>query len=95
MSNCQILQTRVNRTKSDKENLEKQHMEHFSCNIRVSDAEMDLVEMAVYGNVIRPGMQCRVRSVAEGLGLVAPPTPEFPRACELPYQKKEASPHTH
>jgi hypothetical protein len=34
----------------------------------VSDKELDLIEMVVYGNVIRPCLQCKCKSVAETLG---------------------------
>ncbi|CAI7753960.1 unnamed protein product [Closterium sp. NIES-53] len=39
-----------------------------------TDKDLDLVEMAVYGDVVRPGMQCRVTTVAEAMG-VLPPAP--------------------
>lgn len=32
------------------------------------DKEFDLIEMAVYGDVVRPGKQCRCKTVAEMLG---------------------------
>ncbi len=52
-----------------------------------SDKELDLIEMAVYGNVIRPGLQCKCKSVAETLGtaLYKSKGPEV-SACELPYK---------
>ncbi|KAK8993951.1 hypothetical protein V6N11_008162 [Hibiscus sabdariffa] len=34
------------------------------------DKELDIIEMAVYGDVIRPGNQCRRRTVAEMLGKI-------------------------
>eukprot|EP00897_Mesotaenium_endlicherianum_P006541 jgi/Mesen1/5915/ME000030S05181 len=83
-SNCQILQARVNRLKGNKEDLSKRDLEQFSCHIKVTDREMDLVEMAVYGDVIRPGMQCRVKSVAEALGLTKAKGIQL--GCELPYK---------
>lgn len=92
MSNCQILQTRVNRMKSDKENMGEEHMRYHSCNLRVTDTEMDLVEIAVYGNVIRPGLQCRVKTVAETMGIVPAKFKDFQPACELPYPQTSKTP---
>ncbi|KAJ8452302.1 hypothetical protein Cgig2_006107 [Carnegiea gigantea] len=65
--NCQILQTRVNRYKSDKE-MDPKLLKGYSCDLKFTDKELDIIEMAVYGDVIRPGNQCRCRSVAEMLG---------------------------
>jgi len=56
-------------------------------NLLISDKELDVIEMAVYGNVMRPGLQCRCKSVAEMLGQLKSKSPQM--ACELPY--KEAS----
>ncbi|CAA7393511.1 unnamed protein product [Spirodela intermedia] len=86
--NCQILQTRVNRFKSDKEWVERAELEGFSCDVKFTDKELDVIEMAVYGNVIRPGNQCRCKTVAEMLGLHKHKSPLA--ACELPY--KETTP---
>lgn len=55
----------------------------------LADKELDIIEMAVYGDVIRPGNQCRCRTVAEMLGRVKSKNPLA--ACELPY--KETSWH--
>ncbi|XP_078430256.1 HNH endonuclease domain-containing protein [Wolffia australiana] len=82
--NCQILQTRVNRSKSDKAWVERAELEGFSCDVKFTDKELDVIEMAVYGDVIRPGNQCRCRTVAEMLGLRK--NKDSTRACELPYQ---------
>ncbi|XP_026381240.1 uncharacterized protein LOC113275878 isoform X2 [Papaver somniferum] len=38
VENCQILQTRVNRYKSDNDKLEKSELEGFSCDIKFTDA---------------------------------------------------------
>ncbi|XP_068655475.1 uncharacterized protein [Aristolochia californica] len=83
--NCQILQTRVNRFKSDKEWLDRSELENFSCDIKFTDKELDIIEMAVYGDVIRPGNRCRCRTVAEMLGQYRPKKPMT--ACELPYKE--------
>ncbi|CAI5534979.1 unnamed protein product [Closterium sp. Naga37s-1] len=74
VENCQLLQTRVNRFKSDKDQLSPQEYSHASCHLTLTDKDLDLVEMAVYGDVVRPGMQCRVTTVAEAMG-VLPPAP--------------------
>ncbi|KAL0924844.1 hypothetical protein M5K25_005703 [Dendrobium thyrsiflorum] len=47
------------------------------------DKELDIIEMAVYGDVIRPGNECRCRTVAEMLGKVKSKRPVA--ACKLPY----------
>ncbi|XP_073105573.1 uncharacterized protein [Elaeis guineensis] len=85
--NCQILQTRVNRFKSDKKWVDKAELEGFSCDIKFTGfyKELDIIEMAVYGDVIRPGNQCRCRTVAEMLGQVKSKNPLA--ACELPYKE--------
>ncbi|KAJ4960234.1 hypothetical protein NE237_020144 [Protea cynaroides] len=54
VENCQILQTRVNRFKSDKDWVEKTELQGFSCDLKFADKELDIIEMAVYGDVIRP-----------------------------------------
>ncbi|AQK65829.1 uncharacterized LOC100277163 [Zea mays] len=82
VENCQILQTRVNRSKSDKAWVAQAEMQGFSCDIMFTDKELDIIEMAVYGDVIRPGKQCRCRTVAEVLGQVKPTNRMA--ACELP-----------
>ncbi|KAH7652424.1 HNH nuclease domain-containing protein, partial [Dioscorea alata] len=82
--NCQILQTKVNRYKADKEWVDRKELEGFSCDIKFTDKELDIIEMAVYGDVIRPGNQCRCRTIAEMLGQVKAKSPLA--ACELPYK---------
>ncbi|XP_071696227.1 uncharacterized protein [Rutidosis leptorrhynchoides] len=82
VDNCQILQTRVNRFKSDKDQIDKTILHGYSCDINFSDKELDIIEMAVYGDVIRPGNQCRCRSVAELLGKFK--TKDNTAACKLP-----------
>ncbi|XP_077230722.1 HNH endonuclease domain-containing protein [Tasmannia lanceolata] len=85
VENCQILQTRVNRYKSSKEWLDKTKLEGFSCDVKFTDKELDIIEMAVYGDVIRPGNQCRCRTVAEMLGQYKSKSPLG--ACKLPYEE--------
>jgi len=82
VDNCQILQTRVNRSKSDKAWVDEAEMRGFSCDIKFTDKELDIIEMAVYGDVIRPGKQCHCRTVAEMLGKMK--TKNRMAACELP-----------
>ncbi|KAL6011991.1 hypothetical protein ACLOJK_002458 [Asimina triloba] len=99
VENCQILQSRVNRYKGDKEWLDKKKLEDLSCDIKFTDRwktfslaekELDIIEMAVYGDVIRPGNQCRCRTVAEMLGQYKVKNPLA--ACELPYKEKSTTP---
>ncbi|KAJ8772987.1 hypothetical protein K2173_028164 [Erythroxylum novogranatense] len=68
VENCQILQTRVNRYKSNRDEVDKTLLKGYSCDVNFTDRELDVIEMAVYGDVIRPGKACRCRSVAEMLG---------------------------
>ncbi|GFQ02208.1 hypothetical protein PHJA_002364700, partial [Phtheirospermum japonicum] len=66
--NCQVLQTRVNRLKSDKNGLDQTLLRGYSCDIKFSDEELDTIEMAVYGSVNRPDKRCIVGSVSALLG---------------------------
>lgn len=66
--NCQVLQTRLNRLKSDQSGLDQRLLKGYSCDIKFSDEELDLIEMAVYGSVIRPGRQCVVGSISALIG---------------------------
>lgn len=50
------------------------------------DRELDIIEMAVYGDVIRPGKECRCRTVAEMLGQFKPK--DSKAACKLPFDKQ-------
>ncbi|XP_059643420.1 uncharacterized protein LOC132285269 [Cornus florida] len=83
--NCQILQTRVNRYKSDKEQVESTQLQGYSCDVKFTEKELDIIEMAVYGDVIRPGNQCRCRTVAEMLGKFK--SKDRVDACKLPYSE--------
>ncbi|XP_054805004.1 uncharacterized protein LOC129308052 isoform X2 [Prosopis cineraria] len=80
--NCQILQTRVNRFKSNRDQVDQDWLKGYSCDINFSDKELDVIEMAVYGDVIRPGNQCRCRTVAEVLGKYK--SKDTTAACKLP-----------
>ncbi|CAM8982257.1 unnamed protein product [Rhodiola kirilowii] len=80
--NCQILQTRVNRYKSDKAQVDSSELKGYSCDVQFTDKELDIIEMAVYGDVIRPGNQCRCKTVAEMLGKYKAKDGQAP--CKLP-----------
>ncbi|KAK3042710.1 hypothetical protein RJ639_000768 [Escallonia herrerae] len=86
--NCQILQTRVNRFKSNQDHVETSLLRGYSCDIKFTDKELDIIEMAVYGDVIRPGNQCRCRSVAEMLGTYK--SKDRMAACKLPSTKESS-----
>jgi len=64
VDNCQILQTRINRLKADRQ-LTAEQLKSFACEIRFSERELDLIEMAVYGNVQRDNFRCRCKSFFE------------------------------
>ncbi|EPS65122.1 hypothetical protein M569_09658, partial [Genlisea aurea] len=81
--NCQILQTRVNRFKSDKTEIDPSQLKAYSCELNFTDKELDVIEMAVYGDVVRPGKECRCRTLAETLGRFKSKDPTTP-ACKLP-----------
>ena len=51
VDNWQILQTCVNRFKSDKTHYTDQQLSMTSKVWRMTDDEMDLIEFAIYGNV--------------------------------------------
>ncbi len=51
LSNCQILQTRVNREKSNKINMTDQELKQVSNSVLLNETEMDFVENLVYGNI--------------------------------------------
>ncbi|XP_021905680.1 uncharacterized protein LOC110820505 [Carica papaya] len=86
VENCQILQTRVNRLKSAKEQVDATQLKGYSCDIQFTDKELDIIEMAVYGDVVRPGNQCRCRTVAEMLGQFK--SKDRMAACKLPYENE-------
>ncbi|CAM6126212.1 unnamed protein product [Calypogeia fissa] len=87
VTNCQVLQSRVNRLKSNRDP-GRDGLRQFSCDLKFTDKELDVIEMAVYGNVERPGMQCRCKSVAETLGVSLSKAKGVQMACELPYREK-------
>ncbi|KAI5054723.1 hypothetical protein GOP47_0029868 [Adiantum capillus-veneris] len=89
VKNCQILQSRVNQYKGDKEHVGKEELEQSSCNLKFTDKELDVIEMAVYGDVIRPGLQCKCKSIGEALGIAVKAKGPVITSCKLPYQKAE------
>lgn len=64
LDNCQILQTRVNRLKGNRDN-DRQQMRGYSCEYQFRIEELDAVELAVYGDVKRADRQCRSPSIME------------------------------
>ncbi|XP_022715865.1 uncharacterized protein LOC111275041 [Durio zibethinus] len=52
----------------------------------LSISELAIIEMAVYGDVIRPGNHCRCRTVAEMLGQYK--SKDNLAACKLPFDKE-------
>lgn len=54
--------------------------------LHLVDKELDIIEMAVYGDVSRPGNQCRCRTLAEMLGKYK--SKDDLAACKLPYDKE-------
>lgn len=73
LSNCQILQTRVNRYKGNKEpasgNLiftnSSLQLTKYSCVKKFLDFELDLIEIALWGNVKSTNKECRCKSWME------------------------------
>ncbi|KAK3042708.1 hypothetical protein RJ639_000766 [Escallonia herrerae] len=51
-----------------------------------ADKELDIIEMAVYGDVVRPGNQCRCKTVAEMLRTYK--SKDHMAACKLPSTKE-------
>lgn len=62
-------------------------VEFINSIVLITDKELDIIEMAVYGDVIRPGNQCRCRTVAEMLGQYKSKDQMSP--CKLPYDTGE------
>ena len=56
--------------------------------IQLADKELDVIEMAVYGDVIRPGNECRCRTVAEMLGKYK--SKDSMAACKLPHSAESS-----
>ena len=54
LENCQVLQTAVNRSKSNKVGLSFCELRGSASAVLYSKEEMDFLEKAVYGNLSRP-----------------------------------------
>lgn len=69
--------------KGNEEN-DKAKLIGYSCSRKFSDAELDVIEMALYGGVNREGLQCRVKSNMEifkaftSFSKAKPPLPDCP-----------------
>jgi hypothetical protein len=63
--NCQILQTRANRWKSDKVGVTKEQLRDVSCDLHLSEREMDLLELSLWGDVKRRGLVYKNMNVGE------------------------------
>jgi hypothetical protein len=64
LENCQILQTRVNRFKGNDEDCPDKQKQ-YSCSKQWSDEELDIIELALYGDIKREGLLCRCKSLAD------------------------------
>ncbi|KAK7347289.1 hypothetical protein VNO80_21817 [Phaseolus coccineus] len=53
LENCQVLQATVNRSKGNRTDISKAELIQRSSYCRVSDRDMDLLELSAYGNVRR------------------------------------------
>ncbi|KAL2492978.1 HNH endonuclease [Abeliophyllum distichum] len=53
LENCQVLQATVNRSKGNRTEISKADLIQKSAYCRVSDRDMDLLELSAYGNVRR------------------------------------------
>ena len=56
--------------------------------IQLVDKELGVIEMAVYGDVIRPGNECRWRTVTEMLGKYK--SKDSMAACKLPHRAESS-----
>jgi hypothetical protein len=65
VENCQILQTRANRWKSDRTDVQKEDLRKASCDLVLSERELDLIELSLWGDVKRKGRHFRARTVGE------------------------------
>lgn len=66
LENCQILQQRVNRFKGNEDD-EPKKLHSYSCQKRFTSDELDVVEMALYGDVRddQSLIKCRCKSFME------------------------------
>lgn len=54
INNCQILQTKVNRIKSNKIGMNNEELEKVSIKVNLSKEEMDFIEKVIYGDTVKP-----------------------------------------
>ena len=66
LNNCQILQQRVNRFKGNEED-DRDKLKSYSCKKKFTERELDVIEMAIYGDVRgQDGLiKCRCKSEFE------------------------------
>lgn len=66
LENCQILQQRVNRFKGNEDD-DPQRLATYSCDRSFSGPELDVIEMALYGDIRDESgeIKCRCKSVLE------------------------------
>lgn len=57
LNNCQILQTKLNRLKSNKTDMTFSELRNHVPNYKYSELEMDIIERAVYGNIKKPDLK--------------------------------------
>ena len=58
-----------------------------------AEAELDVVELAIYGSIFRPTLHCRVKSVAEASGLVKQRSRELTHlTCDRPTEDTQLPP---
>ena len=62
IQNCQILQTKLNRTKSNRTDITFSELRNFIPNYSYSELEMDIIERAVYGDVRKPQLKDFVKN---------------------------------
>jgi hypothetical protein len=68
LDNCDILQTRINRLKSNAlegVNISREQIRQYACEDVSNVIDMDAIEFAVYGDVRREGLHCRAYSLFE------------------------------
>lgn len=86
LSNCAVLQTRANRAKGAAAGLDAESLAGLSCAKRVwSDSELDMLEVALWGDVRRPRLACRVLSAFEAAAGARTPLPACPFETLYPF----------
>ena len=62
LENCQILQTKLNRIKSNRTDVTFSELRNYIPNYNYSELEMDIIERAVYGDVLKPQLKDFVKT---------------------------------